>query len=66
MGYFSNLELEVESLALDGYQAREIAEALNMTFDEVMEVLERLDAEAAELDGQPTEMEEWMSFDPDC
>ena len=66
MGYFSNLELEVESLALDGYQAREIAEALNMTFTEVMEVLERLDAEAAELDGQPTEQEEWMSFDPDC
>jgi hypothetical protein len=66
MGYFSNLELEVESLALDGYQAREIAEALNMTFDEVMAVLERLDAEAAELDGQPTEHDEWMSFDPEC
>jgi len=67
MGYFSNLELDVESMAEDGYQATEIAEALNMTFDEVMAVLERLDAAYwAENDGQPTEQEEWASFDIDC
>jgi hypothetical protein len=67
MGYFSNLELDVESMAEDGFQATEIAEALNMTFDEVMAVLERLDAAYwAEHDGQPTEQEEWYSFDPDC
>jgi peptide methionine sulfoxide reductase MsrA len=67
MGYFSNLELDVESMAADGYQAAEIAEALQITFDEVMAVLERLDTEYwAEHDGQPTEQEEWASFDADC
>ena len=67
MGYFSNLELDVESMAEDGYQANEIAEALQITFDEVMAILERLDELAfEENDGQPTEQEEWASFDPDC
>ena len=67
MGYFSNLELDIESMTEDGYSPAEVAEALSITFDEVMAVLERIDAEALdEYDGQPTEQEEWASFDIDC
>jgi len=67
MGYFSNLELDVESMSADGYMPAEIAEALQITFDEVMAVLEKLDAaDMDEYDGQPTEQEEWASFDIDC
>ena len=38
-----------------GNQAQEIAYLLSANMDE-----------AAEADGQPDEMQEWESFDPDC
>ena len=40
-----------------------------MSWDEVQDMLECNDcveAEDEEYDGQPTEQEEWASFDPDC
>jgi len=68
MGYFSNLELDIESMAADGYSPAEIAERLEIPFEDVVAVLEKLEDEAydGDYDGQPTELEEWMDFDPDC
>lgn len=42
------------------------AEGKNFLGNQLLEVVYALEAEAAEADGQPTELEEWMSFDPDC
>ena len=42
------------------------AEGRNFLGNQVLEVVYCLEAEAAEADGQPTEQEEWASFDPDC
>jgi hypothetical protein len=68
MGYFSNLELDIESMAADGYSPAEIAERLEIPFEDVVAVLEKLEEEGYDddYDGQPTELEEWMDFDPDC
>ena len=64
MGYFSNLQLEVLELAHCGLDATEIAEKLHIAVDEVEIILG--DEYDNEPDGQPTELEEWMDFDPDC
>jgi orotate phosphoribosyltransferase-like protein len=64
MGYSSNLQLEVLELAHCGLDATEIAEKLHVALDEIEWILEA-DSDA-DLDGQPTELEEWMDFDPDC
>lgn len=67
MGYFSNLELDIESMTADGYSPAEIAERLEIPVDSVLAVLEKLEEEGYDdYDGQPTELEEWMDFDPDC
>lgn len=42
------------------------AEGKNYLGNQLLEIVYCLEAEAAEDDGQPTEQEEWMSFDPDC
>jgi hypothetical protein len=45
------------------------AEGRNFLGNQLLEVVYALEAEAAEAeeaDGQPTEQEEWESFDPDC
>ena len=43
------------------------AEGKNSLGNQVLEIVYCLEAEAAEeADGQPTEQEEWASFDPDC
>ena len=42
------------------------AEGKNFLGNTILEVVYALEAEADEDDGQPTEHEEWMSFDPDC
>ena len=42
------------------------AEGKNFLGNQLLEVVYALEAEAAEDDGQPTELEEWMSFDPEC
>ena len=43
------------------------AEGRNFLGNQLLEVVYGLEAEAAEeADGQPTEQEEWASFDPDC
>jgi hypothetical protein len=64
MGYFSNLQLEVLELADSGLDATKIAEKLDLALEEVELILES-DCDA-DWDGQPTELEEWLSFDPDC
>ena len=45
------------------------AEGRNFLGNQLLEIVYALEAEAAEAeeaDGQPTEQEEWASFDPDC
>ena len=44
------------------------AEGKNYLNNQLLEVVYALEAELAdnEVDGQPTEQEEWASFDPDC
>jgi hypothetical protein len=44
------------------------AEGKNYLGNQLLEVVYALEAELAdsEADGQPTEQEEWASFDPDC
>ena len=64
MGYSSNLQLEVLELAHCGLDATEIADKLHVALDEVELILEEDRDE--DYDGQPTELEEWMDFDPDC
>jgi hypothetical protein len=64
MGYFSKLNLAVAELAEMGLSNEEIAGRLEVAEDEVELIVDQLAAE--EYDGQPTEMEEWMDFDPDC
>jgi hypothetical protein len=73
MGYFANLELEIMDMARDlgdaqGQDAETIliiSRNLNVAPEEVQRVLEE-EADLDEYDGQPTEMEEWLDFDPDC
>ena len=64
MGYFSNLQLEVLELADCGLDATKIAEKLDVALEEVELILES--DNDADWDGQPTELEEWLDFDPDC
>ena len=64
MGYFSKLNTAVVELAEMGLSNEEIAGRMEIAVDEVELILER--ELAYEYDGQPTEMEEWMSFDPEC
>jgi hypothetical protein len=42
------------------------AEGRNYLGNQLLAVAESLAEELAESDGQPTEQEEWASFDPDC
>jgi hypothetical protein len=42
------------------------AEGRNFLGNQLQEIVYCLEAEAEEADGQPTEQEEWASFDPDC
>jgi orotate phosphoribosyltransferase-like protein len=64
MGYFSRLSTAVLELSEMGFSNKEIANRLELSEDEVEIVIEQ--AQDDEYDGQPTELEEWMSFDPDC
>jgi len=42
------------------------AEGRNYLGNQLLAVAESLAEELAESDGQPDEMQEWESFDPDC
>jgi hypothetical protein len=42
------------------------AEGRNFLGNQLQDIVYALEAEAEEADGQPTEQEEWASFDPDC
>ena len=64
MGYFSKLYTAVLELAEMGLSNAEIADRLELAEDEVELII--AEATAEEYDGQPTEMEEWLSFDADC
>jgi orotate phosphoribosyltransferase-like protein len=64
MGYYSKLNTAVLELSVMGLSNQEIADRLEIAVDEVELIIEQ--ELAYEHDGQPTEMEEWMSFDPDC
>ena len=64
MGYFSKLHTAVLELAELGLSNAEIADRMDLAEDEVEMVVE--EAHLEEYEGQPTELEEWMSFDPDC
>jgi orotate phosphoribosyltransferase-like protein len=64
MGYYSKLNTAAVELSVMGLSNQEIADRLEIAVDEVELIIEQ--ELAYEDDGQPTEMEEWMSFDPDC
>ena len=64
MGYFSKLNTAVVELAVMGLSNEEIADRMEIAVDEVELILEREVAD--EHDGQPSEYDEWMSFDPEC
>lgn len=73
MGYFKDVEVEIMTMAHDmgddyGQDADTIliiSRALEVPPEEVQRVLEG-DPDRDEYDGQPTELEEWLDFDPDC
>ena len=44
----------------------EIAERYDVPLSTVEDILNDMIEDEEDYDGQPTEMEEWMSFDPDC
>jgi transposase len=66
MGYFSNLELDIESMSQDGYSPAQIAEMLQVSIKEVVECLERFEDEDFDYEPDVDELTEWMDFDPDC
>ena len=68
MGRMSELCIDIENMFfIDGMDMEDIAKELNVSVDMVQNyILEYDDEIMYEDDGQPTEMEEWRDFDPDC
>ena len=68
MGRMSELCIDIENMFfIDGMDMEDIAKELNVPVDMVQNyILEYDDEIMYEDDGQPTEMEEWRDFDPDC
>ena len=66
MGYYKENLLEITELYEDGVSVEEIAKKFEMTTTEVINALGFLYYEEEKCDGQPSEMQEWHDFDPDC
>ena len=65
MGQFKQAAEDVVELYAEGYSPEEIADKLDLSESEVCDILYVHECENA-LDGQPSEFDEWMSFDPEC
>jgi orotate phosphoribosyltransferase-like protein len=65
MGQYKQRSEDVVELYAAGYSPEEIADKLDLSESEVCTVLYVHECES-EADGQPSELDEWMSFDPEC
>ena len=68
MSYMSELAIDIqEAIEAGELTFAQIAAKYNVPLDWVVQVNEELAEQyAAEYDGQPDELTEWMDFDPDC
>ena len=66
MGYFSELQIDILEMHDDGFTVTQIADRLNLSTEEVSEVIEGYESGEYDSDGQPDEAQEWYDFDPDC
>ena len=64
MGQIKDLMVQIQDMALNGYDADDIAMILEVPKSWVFEATGMVDD--SEYDGQPDEAQEWHDFDPDC
>jgi len=64
MSKMSELSLSIQELLEDGMDVTTVAHQLNVPLDWVIHEDDALRGE--EHDGQPSEYDEWMSFDSEC
>lgn len=62
MGKIKDLAVQIQDMALNGYDAEDIAMILDVPRSWVTEAFD----DSAYSDGQPDEAQEWHDFDPDC
>ena len=63
MGKMAELSMEIEDLLNEGMDVTTVAHVLNVPLDWVIRVQEDV---CESDDGQPSEYDEWQSFDEDC
>ena len=61
MGKIKDLMVQIQDMALNGYDAEDIAMILDVPRSWVTEAFDD-----SGYDGQPDEAQEWHDFDPDC
>lgn len=64
MSKLKDLVIDIQDMALNGYDAEDIAVILEVDLSLVDDVLKSMDDSG--YDGQPDEAQEWYDFDPDC
>jgi hypothetical protein len=66
MGKIKDLMVQIQDMALNGYDAEDIALILDVPQSWVYEVVGMADDSDYDYDGQPDEAQEWHDFDPAC
>lgn len=65
MGKIKDLMVQIQDMALNGYDAEDIAMILDVPRAWVTEAVAAVD-DSEYNDGQPDEAQEWADFDADC
>ena len=66
MGQIKDLMVQIQDMALNGYDAEDIALILDVPQSWVYEAVGMADDSDYDYDGQPDEAQEWYDFDPEC
>lgn len=66
MGQIKDLVVKIQDMALNGYDAEDIALILEVPQSWVYEAVGMADDSDYDYDGQPDEAQEWHDFDPAC
>ena len=64
MSKMKDLVIQIQDMAMNGYDAEDIAMILDVPLSWVEEACGMVDD--SDYDGQPDEAQEWYDFDPDC
>lgn len=64
MGKIKDLAVQIQDMALNGYDAEDIALILDVPKSWVYEATNMVDD--SDYDGQPDEAQEWYDYDPEC